>query len=399
MNILHITLGFYPAESWGGPLKVVHHLCTSLVQRGHKVTVYCTNLLDKKHKIAPGTFEREIDGIHVVYFDTWHLPWWPGVLGPFWMPDLPRTMAANITSFDVVHLHGYRSFSFIPAVQTASQAGIPIVTQPHGALQVLVSSFWLKRAYDQVFRRLELENISALIALQESERQQALLQGIPAEKIEIIPNGIDPSVRKNLPAPGRFRQRLGLPADCPLILFLGRINPIKGPDLLIEAFAQLNRPDARLVIAGPDDGLLGEVQRLIEHHHLQDRVTLTGLLSGPDVLPAYQDADLFVLPSRFDAFPMTVVEACLMGVPMVVTEECKIAPLLKDQVAEVTPCEAGAFASGMERLLADRPRYDQYKANCGRLAAEMFSLEAVTDRVETLYQRLSRPKSPVSIRG
>lgn len=394
MRILHLTLGFYPAESWGGPLKVVHHLCADLVQRGHEVTVYCTNLLDKKREIQPGTFEREIDGIRVVYFDTWHFRWWPGVLGPFWMPGMAASIGEKITDFDVVHLHGYRSFSFIPVVRAASQAGIPIVTQPHGALQVLVSSFWLKRAYDRAFRSLELDKISALIALQDSEREQARAQGVPDEKIEIIPNGIDPHLKDNLPEPGGFRKRWGLDQDCPLILFLGRINKIKGPDMLIEAFAQLERQDARLVVAGPDDGLLPEIQRLIEHHHLRERVILTGLLSGPDVLPAYQDADLFVLPSRFDAFPMTVVEACLMGLPMVITEECRIAPLLKDVVAEVTPFDACAFAQGMGRLLEDGERYQAYRANSSRVVAGMFSQQAVTNQVEALYRRVIQQKHP-----
>ena len=105
--------------------------------------------------------------------------------------------------------------------RAARGAGVPIVTQPHGTLPVIINSFWVKRIYDWVFGTLELKGISALIAVQESERQQALAHGVPGDRIEVIPNGIGPRDRKEFPEPGSFRRRFGLPSARPLILFLG----------------------------------------------------------------------------------------------------------------------------------------------------------------------------------
>jgi glycosyltransferase involved in cell wall biosynthesis len=228
----------------------------------------------------------------------------------------------------------------------------------------------------------------ALVALHESERQQALDHGIPPDRIEIIPNGIDPSELNDLLVKGTFRRRFGLDPKRPVILFLSRINKKNGADMLVEAFARLYNPDAQLAIVGPDDGHLADVQRLIAKYQMEKQVILPGRLSGADVLSAFQDADLFVLPCRADTFPVTIIEACLVGTPMVVTNCCEIAHLVKDLVAEVVPFDVGEFAGAMNRLLTNRELYEHYRANCWALIQSTFSIQAVVNQLETVYQRV-----------
>lgn len=392
MNILQITLGFYPAQGWGGPVKVVHQNGRELVRRGHNVTVYCSNLVNKYEKIQPGTFEREMDGMRIVYFDSWNIKQWPGTLGPIWLPDLPACVNREIETFDVVHVNGYRSPMILPVARAARRAGIPIVTQPHGAMPVIVNSQTVKRLYDHIFGQAELKGISALIALQESERQQALAHRVPPERIVILPNGIDPTDMEQAPPPGCFRHRLGIAPQQPLILFLGRINKKKGADMLVEAFAQLPNRAAHLVIAGPDDGQLAEVQALIKKYGLEGRVSLPGLVTGPEVLAAFRDSDLFVLPCRADTFPVVIMEACLAGTPMVITDRCEIAHLVQDRAGEVVPFDAARFAQAMNSLLTDSEKYAQYKDNCARLISDTFSIHAVVDQLEGIYRRASEEK-------
>lgn len=392
MNILQVTLGFYPAQSWGGPVKVVHQNGRELVRRGHRVTVYCSNLVNKYQKIQPGTFEREMDGMRIVYFDAWNIKQWPGTLGPIWLPDLPAYVQREIHTFDIVHINGYRSPMILPILNAVRKAGIPIVTQPHGAMPIIVNSQMVKRLYDRVFGQAELKDISALIALQESERQQALAHRVPPERIVILPNGIDPADLEQVPPPGSFRRRLGMTSDLPLILFLGRINKKKGADMLVEAFAQMQNRAAHLVIAGPDDGQLAEVQALIQKFGLQNRVSLPGLVTGSEVLAAFRDSDLFVLPCRADTFPVVIMESCLAGTPMVITDRCEIAHLVKDRVSEVVPFDARLFAQAMDNLLADRQKYSQYKANCAQMIAQTFSIQAVVDQLESIYRHAIEEK-------
>ncbi|MEW6285002.1 MAG: glycosyltransferase [Chloroflexota bacterium] len=388
MNILHITLGFLPAAAWGGPVQIVYNNAKELIRRGHRVTVYCTNLLDKHHKIRPHTFEDMVDGIRVVYFDAWRIPFWRGTLGPVWCPDLPSQLRRELPSFDVVHLNGYRSLMNLQVVSALGNAHPPLVVQPHGAMPVIVNSFFVKRLYDRLLGRRELGRAQAFIALQESEREQIRAHGVPAEKITVIPNGLDPSNYNLNVQAGIFRRRYDISTDKKLLLFLGRINRKKGVDMLIEAFARLRDMNAILVIAGPDDGQLDEVKTLIARRNLAGRVILTGLLTGDDVLNAYRDADLFVLPARTDTFPTTIMEACLMSVPMVITESVEIAHLLKDRAAEVVPFDATSFAEAMRRVLSDADLSRKYQAGCAELMREAFSITATVDRLEQLYREL-----------
>lgn len=392
MHILYVTLGFYPALAWGGPVKVVYQNCKELLRRGHEVTVYCTNLLNKKEKMSSKTFEMDYEGIHVVYFNTWNIPSWPGTLGPVWLPDLGTYLEKHVQDFDVVHLMGYRSPVIPLIVSKARKANIPIVTHPQGALPVMVSSFFLKRLYDQILGQRELEGISALIALQEIEKQHAIMKGVPAERIEIIPNGIEMLANSAESNPGNFRRAYGFSPDRPLILFLGRVNKIKGVDMLIRAFAQIRDLNAQLAIVGPNDGQMAEVKNLIKEFDLEENVFLTGLVSDEMKSAAYRDADLYVLPSRSDAYPTTVMEACLAEKPMLVTEGCQMANLIKDRIADVVPFDADAFALGMRKLLTDKKLYSKYKSNCGIMMKDTFSIEAVVDRLVSLYQRLANEK-------
>lgn len=388
MNILQITLGFYPATAWGGPVKVVYENGKELIRRGHKVTVYCTNLFDKKQYIKPYTFEREVDGIRVVYFHAWRIPFWPGTLGPIWLPDLPRVLEREISSFDVIHINGYRNLINLVVSSIARKNNVPFVIQPHGAMPVIINSHLLKRLYDRLLGKMELKDLSALIALQESECQQANCHGIVEKLIEIIPNGL--SNQPQVSQKGGFRDKYQIPSTSPLILFLGRINKKKGTDMLIEAFAKIIDLNPYLAIVGPDDGQLEEVKALIEKFNLNERVRLTGLLSGNDIASAYEGSDLFVLPCRTDTFPTTIMEACYYNLPMVVTEGCENAGIIKGRIADIVPFDVQAFADGMRRLIVDRSRYIEYQSNCPKLMAEEFSIESTVDRLERLYTRVLR---------
>jgi glycosyltransferase involved in cell wall biosynthesis len=389
MNILQVTLGFLPADGWGGPVKIVHANSKELVRRGHQVTVYCTNLLNKREQIQPGTFEREVDGIRVVYFNTWNLPCWPGTLGPIWLPDLAPRLQREAKSFDVIHLNGYRNFMNLPVVNIARQVDVPLVMQLHGALPIVVNSFFVKRLYDFLLGERELRHVDAVIVGQESERKQALAHGIDFRRIILINNGLDLSEIGSQPEPGVFRKRYQIPDGKPLILFLARINKKKGTDMLVDAFYRLcSESDAHLVIAGPDDGQLAEVMGLIEFYNLQKKVTLTGLLSGDEVYSALQDADLFVLPCRMDTFPMSIVEACAFGIPMVITDRCEIAHLVRGRIADVVPFDAILFAKAMRLLLSDSERYKKYKDNCPIVMQDTFSIRATGDLLVDLYRQV-----------
>ena len=161
----------------------------------------------------------------------------------------------------------------------------------------------------------------------------------------------------------------------------------------MEAFARFDGTEAFLAIVGPDDGHLEEVQRLIQKHNLSNRIICPGLLTGEEVYSAYRDFDLFVLPCRADTFPSVIMEACAANLPMVITDRCEMAYLVKDRVADVVPFDVELFSRAMKDLLLDDKRYLFYKSNCNQVLKDTFSLDVTVDKLERLYQEVIIEKS------
>jgi glycosyltransferase involved in cell wall biosynthesis len=144
---------------------------------------------------------------------------------------------------------------------------------------------------------------------------------------------------------------------------------------------------AHLAIVGPDDGLLAEIQASVDHLKLNQRVHFVGQVPDDDVLSAYQDADLYVLPSRKDCFPVSVMECCLVGTPMIVSDRCEIAAVVKDKNATVVSLDTGEIAAAMDRLLENQILRESYRNNSERVLKNHFSITSCVDRLESVYKR------------
>lgn len=389
MKILFVNFGFLPAVHWGGPVKSVYQNAKELQRRGHQVTICASNLLDKQARIAPGSFGRTVDGLPVIYLNTYTFSRWPGTLGPSLLSlSARRWLWQLISEHDLVHVNGIRHALALTAVKAADHLGKAVVLQPHGTLPHIVSSIWLKKAFDRLFLAKILTASDIFLALQETEAQQITAAGGQAAKIRIVPNGLASDTGNGNSSPHDFRATYSLADGEQIILFLGRINRKKGTDLLVEAYARLpveTRGRCRLVIAGPDDGQLAEVRRLVGRYNLEERVVYTGLLAGDEVVSAYATADIFVLPCRTDTFPMTIIEACQAGTPLVVCDSCQIAPILDGRVASVVPVDPEALSAAMNQLLMDEELQARYRQGAAELLASTFSMTAVGDRLETVY--------------
>lgn len=393
MKILHTTFGYLPAVSWGGPVKVVQHNSLELVRRGHEVTVCCSNLLDKKARIQDGNFERNIEGIHVVYLNTYLFPDWPGTTGPTMLtPRALRTLFREVQQADIVHLHGTRDIVVIASAYFALLLKKPLILQPHGTLQYIVNSIRLKRLFDALFLNRVVARVQRLIALTSSEYEQIRSAGGDPKKIVVVPNGFYTNGFQREKYEGGFRQRFNITPDQRIILFLGRINRKKGTDLLVKAFAAMDheqRRNTRLVIAGPDDGQLDEVKTLIQAHDLSDEVLLTGLLAGDEVTSAFVDADIFVLPCRTDTFPMALLEACQAGTPIIVSETCEMAQILDGVAATVVPVGTTSIASAMNTLLSDPALRQRYRHGGPELIQTQLSVSRVAEQLEEIYSQIT----------
>jgi glycosyltransferase involved in cell wall biosynthesis len=245
-----------------------------------------------------------------------------------------------------------------------------------------------KRVYSRLIGSGLLRGAEAIIATSENERSELITTGMDPAKIVLRRNGLDLTEFQDLPSKGALRARLNIGESEPLVLFLGRLSFIKGLDLLVEAFAQISS-DARLVIAGPDDGdgCLERIRRLIAERKVEGRVVLLGPLFGREKLEALVDADLFVLPSRHESFGNAAAEAIACGTPVLLTSECGIAPLVVGRAGEVVACEVTGLTDGLARLLADPTLLTRLKEGCDDLAQSLSWDEPVA-AMEILYASL-----------
>jgi glycosyltransferase involved in cell wall biosynthesis len=251
-------------------------------------------------------------------------------------------------------------------------------------------------AQNRLKKRLYLElrlrrNLNAAAAIHytttlEEERTRAL--GIQAPTI-IEPNGMDFDEFGPLPPPGSFRQRWKIPETAPLVLFLGRLHPKKGLDLLVPAFADGAPPDAVLVIVGTGDSSYEkQLHRVVKSFGLENRVRFVGFLHGRDRLAAFADSTVFVLPSYSENFGNTVIESLVAGTPVIVSDQVGLhAEIASSKVGGVVPTSVEALTWEIRSWLEDTSRRELAVANT-RKFLEPYDLEKIAVRWLHRYRQL-----------
>jgi glycosyltransferase involved in cell wall biosynthesis len=256
----------------------------------------------------------------------------------------------------------------------------------------------LKQTYDELWGYALLKDAARVIAVSRMEAEQYVGSGVNGGKVETIPHGLDLSAFDKLPARGAFRRRHGL-EDQRIILYLGRVHRIKGLDLLVRAFRELTKSTGslRLVIAGPDAGYLSTLKKLVADLGVSTKVLFTGPIYGQQKLEAYVDADVYVLPSYYEIFSITVLEACACGTPVVVTDTCGLADVVDGRGGVVAPCDEKRLADAVLTILSDDGLRKQLGDGGKRLVREGFGLVRMATDLERVYEQATR--GSVQLRG
>jgi glycosyltransferase involved in cell wall biosynthesis len=407
MRILNVTETYAPFFEFGGPPVKVLALAEGLARRGNSVKVVTADWgLEKRLRSqseaeltaagwdrSPFGWRQEHNGVQSIY-----IPSWFRYRTLSWNPAVNRYCRARLANFDLVHIFGLYDL-LGPAVASAARARhIPYVVEPIGMFVPIVRNVVLKRMYHALFGRGLFEGAAAVVVTSDQESGELTAAGVPREKIVLRRNGVDsPGI---LPQSGKFREAHGIPERAKLLLFLGRLSQKKSPELLLEAFARLPErlgdSELMLAFAGPDEGAMR--QRLTADSArlgVSARVRFTGALFGADKWAAYHDADVFVLPSQNENFGNTAAESIAAGTPVVVTEQCGIAPLLRGTAGTVVAHDVTSLANALEHLLSDPELYARLSAGCAEVAARLGWEEPVRE-MEHLYANLLRTPVPVA---
>jgi glycosyltransferase involved in cell wall biosynthesis len=393
MRILHVIPTL--AERDGGPPKAVIEMCRELRRRGHESPIYATNADGRGHLGVPLARAVEVGGADVTYF--------PVSGGNYYKlsPAMSAALRENVARFDLVHVHMLYNFPSAAAAHHCRKYGVPYVIQPHGSLDpYLYRRHRLrKRLYEALIERRNLAAAWAVVFTSEEEMRLAKLSGLRFRGA-VVPLGVEleePAAGAENAADALWPELAGKR----VVLFLSRINFKKGLDVLARAFGELHRarPDAHLVIAGPDtDGYAAQVRGWLAAERALDAATFTGMVLGERKAALLARADLFVLPSYSENFGIALVEAMGAGLPIVISNRVNIwREIAAARAGLVVNPDAGEVAEAMLRLLDDPVAASAMGARGRRLAREQFSWRAAGDQLVAVYADVVARQRPAAM--
>lgn len=378
MKVLHVVASL--SHEWGGPIPVVKGLTEMLARKGVEITIFAP----VKRGARNNTVEPE--GAEVRVFEQGHL----SRIWTAYSSDLARTLSREVSRFDLIHIHEIWHHPHFAAYRAAKRAGKPYIVTIHGALEpwCLGHKALKKKVFTLLIQRHILQNAAALHALTQAEGRQIRAYKVTAPVI-VIANGIELSSFR------QFRERKELEKLYPelkekaAILFLGRIHPKKGFDILARAFGRIARArkDVYLVVAGPDsEGYRAQVERMLESEKVLDRTIFTGMLTGQEKLAALSRADIFVLPSYSEGFSIAVLEALACELPLVITRQCHFPEVAEAKAGIVIDPDPDQLAEALITLLNNADLRRGMGDNGKRLVMERFTWDKTADQMIQLYQ-------------
>lgn len=311
MKILHVVSSVW--RGGGGTSEVVSRLCRALKECGHDVTLAATrnpNISDAATAaIAAGVEYRAFP--RVKYLRSL-------AISPVFSREVKRLVAGA----DVIHSHGCWMYPPWAAGWAAQRQGKPYLMMPHGSLnpEALRRSRWKKRIVGTMIERQLLRRADGIVATSESEAEGIKAYGVNG-RIHIMPIGldwqdIDFGMRNDC-----LLQKLGCDVRKKHLLYLSRISPGKGLDMLADAWGRINHVDWQLLIVGPDDRGYTDVVRGIYKDYIADgSVIVSAPIYGKDKFDLLKSTDAFVLPTRSENWSIAVAEAMAAKLPVVCTK-------------------------------------------------------------------------------
>jgi glycosyltransferase involved in cell wall biosynthesis len=298
-----------------------------------------------------------------------------------WAPGIARTV--DSIDPDLVDVQGIRMHQSLVNLRRHRRTGRPYVVTPRGMLDpwTLQRSAWKKQVIGRLFENEHIRRAACLRALTAAEAEAFRAHGL-TNPIAVVPNGVE------IDADGSVTARAG---GTPVLLFLGRLDPKKGVEELLKAWAMVQ---ARAIGAGwrlqvtgwGDASYVSRLQHLADELSLGATVSFTGPLYGAEKALAFRNASGFILPSFSEGLPMAVLEAWSWGLPVLMTAECNVAEGFAAGAAlRITP-EPHAIARSLVEFLAMSDRERRAMGAAGRrLVENRFTWARVATEMHAVY--------------
>ena len=378
MKVLHVVRGL---SNSSGTTHIVGPLSEEQARQGCEVSVYYVE------KGADPSVEPDGQLVDCQSFPL-TLPFSnPGVSLGF-----AKAIGKDIAQYDFIHVHAVWNFPTFFAMRSALGKGVPYMVAPQGSFDpwALKQSYWRKKVYGPICEIPLLNKATCLQALTSREAEQFQQCGIRAPVV-VIPNGVDE--RNFLQQGESLARRLDLPAGQRTLLFLSRLHPKKGVDILIKAFARFSstRDDVTLVIAGGDggSGYKDTLLDLVSELGIREKCRFVGEVRGRDKFDILLGADAFALLSHSEGLPVAILEAMAAALPVIITHDCNLPEVARHEAGEIVNADIDEAAEALARLFDEPCRAKTTGLNGRRLVKEQFTWNTIARRTLRCYEAYS----------
>ena len=384
MRILNVIVSLDPVNG-GGAVERTFQMSQFLARTGVECSILTTDLgltADRINAI------KKVDVIALPCFNK-----------RFYLARFSYSKIKNIISkVDIIHLMSHWTLQNALVYFIARRLHKPYVICAAGALPLYGRSKILKILYNLFVGKKIVKNAAFCIAITPDEVEHFKSYGVDASKIVTIPNGI---TRENLTMKddAAFRKKFDI-GDSRIILFAGRLNYIKGPDLLLRAYCNLKNVlrDYRLVFIGPDEGMLPLLKEITDANGVKDRIHFLGYLGGIDKSHAYNASELLVIPSRQEAMSIVVLEAGITGKPVLLTDRCGFRTVSNINGGKIVSASIEGLQQGLIELLNDPPQLELMGNNLRKFVEEHFLWDSLINEYVRLYERILRSEDNIKPR-
>lgn len=369
MKILQIATVITPENAYGGPTTVAFNHCRALIAQGHDVTLVAGA------QGFDGPLPNTYQGVPVKLFPVVQVIPGAGFAGMA-SPAMLKWLRSNLKAADAVHVHLARDFVTLPAAALAQNLGLRTCVQTHGMIDP--SDKLLAKPLDAALTRRVLRAAAKVFYLTDVEREGVLAVAGPGVRVEELHNGLDAD---SMPQPVAHERVT--------VLYLARLQARKRPMVFVEAAKELASefPEVVFRMVGPDEGEGAAVSAAISASGLGDRLVWSGPADRAGCQQAMSEADVYVLPSVDEPYPMSVLEALAARLPVVLTDTCGLAPAVaRADAGTVTINDPTQIAPAIRRYLADGELRAATADRAQRLIAAEFSMQPIVDQLVAAYR-------------
>lgn len=384
MRILHVVASLSP--EWGGPTKVVTELTEKIAEKGIEITIFSPFKKGEELEVV------QPKGVKLCLFRQ-------SFVDKLWTSfsmDFTKAIKKNVHKYDIVHIHEIWHFPNYIASRTAKRAGKPYVVTIHGALNpwCLNHKAFKKKIYASLIQKRILKEASIIHAITEEEVKQ-IKNFVSNNNIVMIPNGINSEDFINLPSRTELEKLYSKLIGKKVLLFLGRIHPIKGLDLLAKAFGIVarERDDVCLLIAGPNSNdYKDKIVQILEEKQVLNKTIFTGMLSGREKLAALSRADICIVPSYSEVRSIVASEAMICKLPVILTQQCNFPEIAEYEAGIIIEPNSKQLTEVLNTLLNNSKLCKKMGENGRKLVLEKFTWDKITNKMIKVYEEILNRK-------